>query len=729
MVGRLSNTPNVGFAYEVQGVVDYLTSHGVKALPRRSFFTRSLQGLNWVINPTQAIIPMQPAEVNSRTMVDGRISLSFSNYTAAQSSEEPKYNNKDEEVFETLAVLIESKPGVFTNFDGTAEEYENLKGKRKEKFKTGRWDTLGQPSSKFDYYVNYDIPQIPSNLQLLPLSWGDEEENDPNTPDKSEKREQETTTEDRYSSSYEPHILVHKISSMAVIPERQTAGFAGLDIAASHAAVIEPYGRDLIHTGLQIEIPYGYYGQLASRSGLAWRSGIEVGAGVIDSNYRGEVQVLLFNRTNLPVYISPQQRIAQLILKKIAYPEVYEVPHLSYTERSNKGFGSTDIIQPNEASKSPLHFTKEDIFALLMPRERLAVLVQEESLQNSCEQIHAANTSPGASVPRSMEPTPDCKDDDDSDFAYIQYLASLSTQIAPVWDDYSESEWTNPFASKGGGKEEFLELIPSNCKEFIELIAANFLSPTKMKIAVKEIEFLGAIIGNCKIKLQPHVISKIADFNDNDFKTTKGMRSWLGLLNYARNYIPNLGKLLSPLYAKTSPNGEKRLNQQDWDLIHQVKEKVKQLPDLEIPSPVCYVILEVDGCMDGWGGICKWKKQKFDPISSEKICAYFSGKFNPSKSIINVEIYAVIKKLTDGGADFSFECIGDTDIVSTALQSCCDGWGVTVTLGVPKTKPEVSTHYAFLLTGRTLKGSLFGGWKPKSDLPSLVDKYSNGVGF
>ncbi|XP_042389906.1 alcohol dehydrogenase-like 6 isoform X1 [Zingiber officinale] len=89
-------------------------------------------------------------------------------------------------------------------------------------------------------------------------------------------------------------------------------------------------------------------------------------------------------------------------------------------------------------------------------------------------------------------------------------------------------------------------------------------------------------------------------------------------------------------------------------------------------------------------------------------------------------VQQVIKKLTDGGADFSFECIGDTDIVSTALQSCCDGWGVTVTLGVPKTKPEVSTHYAFLLTGRTLKGSLFGGWKPKSDLPSLVDKYSNG---
>ncbi|KAG6532195.1 hypothetical protein ZIOFF_006034 [Zingiber officinale] len=163
------------------------------------------------------------------------------------------------------------------------------------------------------------------------------------------------------------------------------------------------------------------------------------------------------------------------------------------------------------------------------------------------------------------------------------------------------------------------------------------LSPTKMKIAVPEIEFLGAIIGNCRIKLQPHVITKIADFNDNELKTTKGMRSWLGLLNYARNYIPNLGKLLGPLYAKTSPNGERKLNQQDWDLIHQLKVKVRQLPDLEIPPPECYMILEVDGCMDGWGGICKWKKKKFDPVSSEKICAYSSGKFNPPKSTIDAE--------------------------------------------------------------------------------------------
>ncbi|XP_008797217.1 alcohol dehydrogenase-like 6 [Phoenix dactylifera] len=89
----------------------------------------------------------------------------------------------------------------------------------------------------------------------------------------------------------------------------------------------------------------------------------------------------------------------------------------------------------------------------------------------------------------------------------------------------------------------------------------------------------------------------------------------------------------------------------------------------------------------------------------------------------NEPVQQVIKRMTDGGADFSFECVGDTGIVSTALQSCCDGWGLTVTLGVPKMRPEVSAHYALLLSGRTLKGSLFGGWKPKSDLPQLAEKY------
>ncbi|XP_071697586.1 alcohol dehydrogenase-like 6 [Rutidosis leptorrhynchoides] len=94
---------------------------------------------------------------------------------------------------------------------------------------------------------------------------------------------------------------------------------------------------------------------------------------------------------------------------------------------------------------------------------------------------------------------------------------------------------------------------------------------------------------------------------------------------------------------------------------------------------------------------------------------------NPDE--IEETVQQVIKRMTDGGADYCFECIGETDMIATALQSCCDGWGVTVTLGVAKTKPEVTAHYGLFLTGRTLKGSLFGGWKPKSDLPALIDMY------
>ncbi|KAG6520823.1 hypothetical protein ZIOFF_017884 [Zingiber officinale] len=196
---------------KLRGVVDYLTSHGVNALPGQRLSTRSLQGLNWVINPTQISIPMQPTEVNSQTMMDGRISLSFNNYTAAPTPKQPKYNDKDKEI---LVVLIETKLGVYVYYDGEADDYYE---EQKSKYKIGRWDTLGQPSGKFDYYVNYDIPEIPSFPEIPPTGW-DDEDGETNNSQKEES------------------------------------------IAASE------------------------------RSGLAWKTGIDVGAGVIDSDYRGEVQ-------------------------------------------------------------------------------------------------------------------------------------------------------------------------------------------------------------------------------------------------------------------------------------------------------------------------------------------------------------------------------------------------------------------------------------------------------
>ncbi|KAL7591382.1 hypothetical protein Lser_V15G33667 [Lactuca serriola] len=107
-----------------------------------------------------------------------------------------------------------------------------------------------------------------------------------------------------------------------------------------------------------------------------------------------------------------------------------------------------------------------------------------------------------------------------------------------------------------------------------------------------------------------------------------------------------------------------------------------------------------------------------NPEKKEKSKAFGVTDFiNPND--IDETVQQAIKRLTDGGVDYSFECIGDTEMINTALHSCY------VTLGVPKTNPNVACHYGLFLTRRTLKGSLFGGWKPKSDIPrSNLNKIS-----
>jgi hypothetical protein len=171
------------------------------------------------------------------------------------------------------------------------------------------------------------------------------------------------------------------------------------------------------------------------------------------------------------------------------------------------------------------------------------------------------------------------------------------------------------------------------------------LSPTKMKIGQRKVEFLGAIIENGQVKLQPNIIKKVCDFKMDLLETKTGLRSWLGLLNYARPYMPNLGKLLGPLYAKVSPTGERRFNREDRKLLSSIIEQIKNLPDLELPPQDSHIIIESDGCMNGWGGICKWKSGESDPRSTERICAFASGTFTPLKSTIDAEIHAVMNSL------------------------------------------------------------------------------------
>ncbi|GJU74507.1 putative polyprotein [Tanacetum coccineum] len=143
----------------------------------------------------------------------------------------------------------------------------------------------------------------------------------------------------------------------------------------------------------------------------------------------------------------------------------------------------------------------------------------------------------------------------------------------------------------------------------------------------------------------PKKDGQVVEFDEESMKTKKGLRSFLGILNYARQHIPKLGILLRPLYEKTNAHGDKRLKPSDYQIIGEIKKKVQQLPDLSIPPEDTHIILEVDGCMEGWGGIVKWKQKKNDPRSTEKVCAYASGKFTNVQSTIDAEINACINTL------------------------------------------------------------------------------------
>ncbi|GJU74422.1 RNA-directed DNA polymerase [Tanacetum coccineum] len=157
-----------------------------------------------------------------------------------------------------------------------------------------------------------------------------------------------------------------------------------------------------------------------------------------------------------------------------------------------------------------------------------------------------------------------------------------------------------------GGLYEWL-VIPFGVKmpqqyskeRWINASKEQILSPTKIKIAVLVIDFLGAVIGEGTIKLQPHIIKKMVNFKEEELKKKKGLRSFLGILNYARNHILKLGILLRPLYEKTNAYGDKRLKSSDYELVRKIKELVQNLPDLEIPPENAYIILETDGSMEG----------------------------------------------------------------------------------------------------------------------------------
>ena len=141
------------------------------------------------------------------------------------------------------------------------------------------------------------------------------------------------------------NLCVEKMVPSAILPTRESEFAAGYDLYAFEDGVVHPYSQCLCKLKIKIHMPPGVYGRIAPRSGLSYRNGIQIGGGVIDADYQGEVGVILMNSKDQVFTFKRGDRIAQLILEKCTIVPIREVKSIVQifgdTTRGSEGFGST----------------------------------------------------------------------------------------------------------------------------------------------------------------------------------------------------------------------------------------------------------------------------------------------------------------------------------------------------------------------------------------------------
>jgi dUTP pyrophosphatase len=144
---------------------------------------------------------------------------------------------------------------------------------------------------------------------------------------------------------------VRASGAAASLPAYMTEGAAGMDLCAdlSHDLQLRSLERRLIPTGIAIALPFGFEAQIRPRSGLALKEGLTLinSPGTIDSDYRGEIQLIAINLGADSIIIRPGQRIAQMIIQRVVRALWQEVPELPQSKRQAGGFGHTDTIRKN----------------------------------------------------------------------------------------------------------------------------------------------------------------------------------------------------------------------------------------------------------------------------------------------------------------------------------------------------------------------------------------------
>jgi dUTP pyrophosphatase len=153
-------------------------------------------------------------------------------------------------------------------------------------------------------------------------------------------------------------LRIKRLDKEFEIPEYINETDVGLDLRAARDAIIRPHEQKTVNCGIIIEVPEGCVGYIKDRAGIVTKMNVHVVAGTIDSGYRGEVSVVLFNLGEREVMIERGMRIAQLVIIPVIKVKIQEVDSLSKTKRSNKSFGSTGI---KEVRKEEFEEVEEEL--------------------------------------------------------------------------------------------------------------------------------------------------------------------------------------------------------------------------------------------------------------------------------------------------------------------------------------------------------------------------------
>ena len=250
-------------------------------------------------------------------------------------------------------------------------------------------------------------------------------------------------------------VYVKKLISHAVLPHRVTNGSIGFDLASAQSITIPAHSTQLIGTGFGMDIPDGIYLRLASRSSLAQHN-INVGGGVIDTDYIGEIKIIMQNNSDSPLEIKIGQRIAQGIFEQAKTPCLILTDNLNPTQRNNKGFGSSNKNSLNKARQQVVQSNVKKMLLRHQPNK-----TQRSILDFLCSSTKTTNTKQPTTIINLPEEistlgdttTQHCADDE------VSIQTEKTTNMSQTSSNCTENTKTNP-ENQSQSEEDLSENTP-----------------------------------------------------------------------------------------------------------------------------------------------------------------------------------------------------------------------------------------------------------------------------